>query len=149
MMRPETFEEALAPTKSDYLRFLSAVTGVEVSSIDEYPHTARFMPFAMPTWRTVGGQDLPSDGANAEATPGRTARTGRVMGLGQEIEFNQPVARYEPLRRRSVVSEEVAKTGSSGDFTLVTVGRSTVAGRGTLVVQQERFAVRETDPAEV
>jgi hypothetical protein len=65
------------------------------------------------------------------------------------VTLEQPVARYERLRRTSQVESVDSKRGSTGEFSLITVARKVTAGRGILATQLERFAVRPPDPAQI
>lgn len=135
--------EVLAPTRTDHLRFLAAVTGREVTDPDAHPLTASFLPFAMPTWRTVGADELPDDGASPEAIPGLQGRTEGVMGMGQELTIHRAVGDVEVLERTSRCVADERKEGRSGAFRLLTIQRTTVDGTGELATQVERFALRE------
>lgn len=139
----DAVEEVLAPTRTDHLRFLAAVTGREVTDPDAHPLTTSFLPFAMPTWRTVGADELPDDGASPEAIPGMRGRTEGVMGMGQEVTVHRAVADVEVLERTSRCVADERKEGRSGAFRLLTIQRTTVDGTGELATQVERFALRE------
>ena len=141
-MNPKTCEN-LTPTRTDYLRFLAAVTGRRVDSVDAYPLTSAFLPFAVPAWDIVGAADMPGDGARGAAIPCLVRGEVAVVPLGQSVRVHQPAARYEPLRRVSVVVSEENTDGRYGPARLLTVQRRTIAGRGRLATQIERYAVRK------
>lgn len=139
----DAIEEVLAPTRTDRLRFVAAVTGREATDPDAHPLTASFLPFAMPTWRTVGADELPDDGASPEAIPGVKGRTEGVMGMGQELTVHRADGDAEVLTRTSRCVADERKEGRSGAFRLLTIQRTTVDGAGELATQVERFALRE------
>jgi hypothetical protein len=140
--RPAQVEEDIEPTKSDYRRFLSAVTGKRIVSPDELPLTSSFFLFALPTWQICGASELPDDGASLLALPGIDRSGQGVMGLGEEVDIVRPIAMYEPVRRLSRCASDEQKEGRSGPFRLVTIQREILAPQGLLARQSETYAVR-------
>lgn len=139
----EVTEEVLAPTRTDHVRFLAAVTGHEVTDPEELPLTSSFLPFAMPTWRLVGAADLPDDGASPEALPGLHGRTEGVMGMGQELTVTRTTENTAELERTSRCVADERREGRSGAFRLLTIRRTTGDRAGEVATQVERFALRE------
>jgi hypothetical protein len=135
------FEEWLHPSDNDYRRFVTAVTGGEVTKVMDFPLTLQFFPFALPSWGIVGSSDLPKDGASLAAVPGLAPRTGRIMGLGQQTELHKPVALGASLRRISRLVSDEEKLGASGTFRLLTVGRKVYLEEEVLATQSEFFAL--------
>lgn len=135
--------EVLRLWPSDLCRFLSATTGQAVHDPEAFPLTAAFAPFAHPVWAIGGAADHPDDGGSLDALPGLDHRSGAVMGLGQEIEVAAPPPNGAVLERRSQLTGDEPKTGSTGSFRLLTVRREVVADGRPIATQLERFAVRD------